>query len=136
MATSCYTLTTITTHTASLLTSSSHPITVTVTVTSTTICPPHPHHRSHLHPFSPFQPFDPNDVIKACKDGDVDSVRRLLASFGKDAVLEAKGGDGETGLHWAVENGHQSLVDLLQQSGADVDKTSKTPFQWRVSSVV
>jgi ankyrin repeat protein len=44
----------------------------------------------------------PEPVVEAARRGDVDAVRRLIAS---GADVNAAGGDGMTSLHWAAERG-------------------------------
>ena len=59
------------------------------------------------------------EIIKAAKSGDMSGIRALLAS--DKSLLEARDKDGSTLLHCAVWKGHQSIVALLLEAGADVN---------------
>ena len=59
--------------------------------------------------------------IAACRTGDVDEARRLIAA-GFD-VNRRESGDNTTGLHWAAARADLPLVRLLLDSGADVHGT-------------
>ncbi|MCG8340363.1 MAG: ankyrin repeat domain-containing protein [Cytophagales bacterium] len=72
-------------------------------------------------------------IINASKNGDVENVRRAI-SKGVN-VNETKDGYGKTALHWAAENGHRKVVELLLGNGAQVevtDKASQTPLHLAV----
>ena len=56
--------------------------------------------------------------IEACRLGDADAARRLLAA-GFD-VNTREAGDNTTGLHWAAARAALPLVRLLLDAGADV----------------
>jgi ankyrin repeat protein len=59
------------------------------------------------------------EVIKAAKNGLVESVKVLLAS---DAdLVNARDKDGSTPLHCAVWKGHREVVVLLIDAGANVN---------------
>jgi ankyrin repeat protein len=61
---------------------------------------------------------DPEEMLKASERGDVNKVRELL---GRDSTLvNAKGAHNKTPLHWAAENGHKAVVELLLAHGADL----------------
>ncbi|RYP12344.1 hypothetical protein DL765_007390 [Monosporascus sp. GIB2] len=58
------------------------------------------------------------------------TVRRLL---GAGARINSKDKFGRTPLHWASENGHDTVVKLLLESGADTnveDDMGRTPLHW------
>ena len=58
-------------------------------------------------------------MIKAAKSGDLANVRALLES---DAgAIKARDTDGSTPLHCATWKGHESIVALLLNAGADVN---------------
>ena len=62
-------------------------------------------------------------VLKAAKQGDVASLRRLVAS---DAgLLDARDKDGSTPLHCAAWKGHVEAVRVLLDAGADVGAKSR-----------
>ncbi len=56
-----------------------------------------------------------NDLITAAGAGDLPRVKALLAA---KADVNAKGGDGGTALMAASRNGHQEVVQLLENAGA------------------
>ena len=59
------------------------------------------------------------EIIKAAKSGDTAKVSALLAA---DATLiDARDKDGSTPLHCATWKGHEPVVVLLLQAGADVN---------------
>ncbi|MCG8339713.1 MAG: ankyrin repeat domain-containing protein [Cytophagales bacterium] len=62
--------------------------------------------------------------IDASKNGDVEKVRKAINRKEID-VNETKDGYGKTALHWAAENGHGEVVELLLDSGAQVEATDK-----------
>ena len=59
------------------------------------------------------------EFIKAAKAADVARLRELLRS--DNSLLESRDKDGSTALHCAVWKGHQEVVALLLQAGADVN---------------
>ena len=63
---------------------------------------------------------DPSkEIIKASKKGQVESVKALL---GQNAgLIDARDQDGSTPLHCAIWKGHEAVVALLLESGADVN---------------
>jgi ankyrin repeat protein len=58
-------------------------------------------------------------IIKAAKSGDVSRVRELIA--GDKSLILACDKDGSTPLHCAVWKGHQPVVSILLEAGADVN---------------
>jgi ankyrin repeat protein len=59
------------------------------------------------------------EIIKAAKSGDAEKVKALLA---KDkSLLNARDKDGSTPMHCAVWKGHQPVVALLLEAGADAN---------------
>lgn len=56
-------------------------------------------------------------VVEAAKDGNVETVRALLA---KRADPNAAESDGTTALHWAAHHDHLAAADLLIKAGANV----------------
>lgn len=64
-------------------------------------------------------PDSSKEIIKAAKAGDALRVRDLLAQ--DRSLINARDKDGSTPLHCAVWKGHQPVVGLLLQVGADVN---------------
>ena len=58
------------------------------------------------------------DFIKAAKSGNTDRLRVLLEN--DPNLLRARDTDGSTALHCATWKGHQAVVRLLLNAGADV----------------
>ena len=59
------------------------------------------------------------EIIKAAKSGDAAKIKTLLAA---DATLiDARDKDGSTPLHCATWKGHEAVVALLLQAGANVN---------------
>ncbi len=73
----------------------------------------------------PAQPKPANlekEMIKAAKHGATGTVLTLLA---QDAsLISARDTDGSTPLHCATWKGHERLVEVLLQQGADVNATN------------
>lgn len=61
-------------------------------------------------------------VLKAAKQGDLATLRRLVAADA--ALLGARDKDGSTPLHCAAWKGHVEAVQLLLGAGADVGAKS------------
>lgn len=59
------------------------------------------------------------EIIKAAKSGDVAKVAALLAT--EATLIDARDKDGSTPLHCATWKGHQAVVALLLNAGADVN---------------
>ena len=58
------------------------------------------------------------DIIKAAKTGNATRIRELLKADA--SLIRARDTDGSTPLHCAVWKGHDEIVTLLLESGADV----------------
>lgn len=62
-------------------------------------------------------PEAPDDLMAAVRGGDLDGVRRLAR--GAPERLDAAGPDGRTALMLAASAGHEEMVALLLELGAD-----------------
>jgi Ankyrin repeats (3 copies) len=62
-------------------------------------------------------------IIKAAKAGDVSTVKALLAADA--SLVEARDSDGSTPLHCATWKGHQNVVVVLLDAGADVNAVNQ-----------
>ncbi len=74
-----------------------------------------------------------NALFLACKNGDLDAVRRSVAD---GANVNATDKDGATPLHWAVDQGSKDIVEYLVEHGADAtteDISGMTPISIAVS---
>ncbi len=60
-----------------------------------------------------------SEIIRASKKGDVNVVRSLLAA--DPSLIHFRDAEESTALHYAVWKGHRELVELLLESGADVN---------------
>ena len=58
------------------------------------------------------------DIMKAAKTGNAMRIRELLRA--DPSLIGAKDTDGSTPLHCAVWKGHEAIVALLLDAGADV----------------
>jgi uncharacterized protein len=70
-------------------------------------------------------------ILQSAKDGDVSTLKRLL---GQDRGL-ARATDEylKTPLHWAAQNDHRDIAELLLDAGADIEATTSwgaTPLDW------
>ncbi|KAK3384603.1 hypothetical protein B0T24DRAFT_716268 [Lasiosphaeria ovina] len=63
-------------------------------------------------------------LIKACITGDTNTMVKLLE---ENADIETKVIAGQTPLSWAAENGHEAVVNLLLERGANIE-TKDTKF--------
>jgi ankyrin repeat protein len=62
-------------------------------------------------------------IIKAAKSGDVTTMKALLKA--DPALIHARDTDGSTPLHCATWKGHQKVVELLLNEGANVDAVNQ-----------
>ncbi len=70
---------------------------------------------------------------QAVYDGDIESVRKMIKS---ESNIDALSHDGATGLFIALQNGDKKMVQLLIESGADVNKVwnGTTPLIHAIST--
>jgi ankyrin repeat protein len=74
-------------------------------------------------------------IAKAAFDGDVNTVRSLLASD-KSLVFD-KDNYNTTPLHWAAQKNHKEIAELLLANGADVNALNlygDTPLHFAASA--
>jgi len=74
------------------------------------------------------------DIFRSAGSGDVDAVKKLLASGSK---INAKDKSGKTPLLWAVRSQKHEIVSLLLARGANpnlADNSDLTPLFWAVRS--
>src|ERR1700752_2746641 len=62
-------------------------------------------------------------VLKAAKAGDAATVKTLLSS--DPSRIDARDSDGSTPLHCATWKGHQAVVAVLLDAGADVNAVNQ-----------
>lgn len=75
-----------------------------------------------------YRPFNKTELIRASEEGRGADVRSQLDH---GAMVNARDIFGETSLHYAAENGHFAIVEMLLQSGADatlLDLKARTPL--------
>jgi len=65
------------------------------------------------------QPNPLKEILKAAKSGDADRVKTLIKQ--DPSVMSAKDTDGSTPLHCACWKGHDAVVAILLEAGADVN---------------
>ena len=56
------------------------------------------------------------------KNGNLDGLNELIAAGGVD--INESGEYGDTPLHYAIDNGHSEVVNVLVAAGAEVNKTN------------
>ncbi len=61
---------------------------------------------------------DTRDLFKAAKNGDIASLRIMLAANPK--LVHERDKEESTPLHWAAWKGHAGAVELLLDHGADI----------------
>ncbi|MGC2694812.1 MAG: ankyrin repeat domain-containing protein [Candidatus Angelobacter sp.] len=74
---------------------------------------------------------DPEEMLQAAERGDVDKVRQLLAA--DSTLVNARGAQNKTPLHWAAEKNNSALAELLLSANADIQAEvtwGMTPLQW------
>lgn len=77
---------------------------------------------------------DTDVFIAAVRKNDVDRVRELLRQ--NPQLVSVRDPIGATPLHFAAENGHRELVEMLLAAGADInardDRFHGTPAGWAI----
>jgi ankyrin repeat protein len=71
------------------------------------------------------------NIIEASKQGDVAAVASLLSE--NRTLANAKGDHDKTPLHWAAENNHREIAELLIAAGADIELQTSwgaTALEW------
>ena len=73
-------------------------------------------------------------LIEAVQQGNVESVQSLLSNHAD--FINERDGTGATALHYAAFGGHRAIVQLLLESGADINATDSkfgaTPAGWAI----
>src|SRR5437773_2374289 len=75
------------------------------------------------------------EAQNAASRGDIETLTRLLN--GHSGLLQARGADGRTLLHWAAFKGGIKAIDFLLSKGLDVDcvdTAGTTPLHVAVAS--
>ena len=75
---------------------------------------------------------DTRELFKVAKLGDVARMRVLLAENPK--LVHERDKEGSTPLHWAAWKGHANVVDLLLESGADIQAHNEN-FHWGTTAL-
>jgi len=68
----------------------------------------------------------PDNLIMACRKGELAMVKRILANY--DDINEANE-SGWTAIHAACWDGHTEVISLLVESGADIRKATSIVFR-------
>ena len=58
------------------------------------------------------------EFYRAIKNGDLITVRQLLKT--EPELVQSRDKEASTGLHYAAWKGHEELIDLLIDAGADI----------------
>ncbi len=70
-------------------------------------------------------------ILQSVRDGDAFAVRRLLSADA--SLVHATDECLKTPLHWAAENDHYEIAEMLLDASADLEATTSwgaTPFDW------
>lgn len=82
----------------------------------------------------PTDPTDIREVFESVASGDAPALTRLIDA--DPSLVHARDADGATALHHAAFNGHQSIMQLLIDRGADLNardsKFGATPAGWAI----
>jgi hypothetical protein len=74
------------------------------------------------------------DLFNAVRSGEAEKVQSVLERHPESAM--SRDADGATALHYAAENGHQEIVVLLLDAGADINaldaRFGATPAGWAI----
>lgn len=77
---------------------------------------------------------DFENLIEAVQQGNIESVRALLSNHAD--FINQRDSSGATALHYATFGGHRAIVQLLLESGADINATDgkfgATPAGWAI----
>ena len=74
---------------------------------------------------APFQSGEDNSLIEAVRRGDLNAVKRLLASKGCRESIENRDAQDDASLHIAAQGGHLEVVKHLIAKGANVDAQNR-----------
>ncbi|XP_020605715.1 myotrophin-like [Orbicella faveolata] len=63
------------------------------------------------------------ELVWACKNGDLDQVKAIVGKPGFDINAELLG--GRNGLHFAADYGQKDVIEFLLSKGADINRPDK-----------
>ena len=72
-------------------------------------------------------------LLEAARDGNIEAVRQHLAAGADVNVNDQRGYGGSTPLHVAAQEGHNQVIELLIDNGANVNakrSDGATPLDW------
>lgn len=87
------------------------------------------YHLNELMPSRPFSKPRSNDFLRACKSGDMNSLKEMIAE--DKWIVHVYDSSGENGLHWACKRDSMDVVRVLLDTGCFVDSrdyAGRTPL--------